>query len=208
MEKRQAEAAHFATAENRHRQVSWWFGVLRLLLFAFGMFAVVQTFRDNANWVLRGVVPSAVVFVLVVIWHRRIQRRQETARRSKLLAQESAARLRGGSGPGASTSIPRQPLSDLDAGGIVMLSDIRLLEGVEIPALAGDEVSDTMIANAVHIKESQGTGVAAAEEAAALEAELGEIVEDDVELAEEGEEGEEGEVAADEAVDDSEAEKE
>lgn len=131
MEKRQAEAAHFATAESRHRQVSWWFGVLRLLLFAFGMFAVVQTFRDNADWVLRGVVPSGLVFVLVVIWHRRIQRRQETARRCKLLARESAARLHGGSGPGASTSIPRQPLSDLDAGRASFLSEGQTHEVAE-----------------------------------------------------------------------------
>ena len=56
-------------------------------------------------------------------------------------------------------------LSRLEDGGVVMLSEIKLPEGVEIPALAGDEEDATMIANTVHIKESQGTGVAAAEEA-------------------------------------------
>jgi len=58
-------------------------------------------------------------------------------------------------------------LAGLVAGGAVMLSEIILPEGVEIPALAGDEATDVVIANAIHIKESQGTGVAAAEEAAA-----------------------------------------
>ena len=56
-------------------------------------------------------------------------------------------------------------LSGLEEGGVVMLSEIKLPEGVEIPALAGDEEDATMIANTVHVKESQGTGVAAAEEA-------------------------------------------
>ena len=62
-------------------------------------------------------------------------------------------------------------LSGLDAGDVVMLSDITLPEGVEIPALAGDEEDETMIANTAHIKESQGTGAAAAEEAAEAELE-------------------------------------
>jgi large subunit ribosomal protein L25 len=70
-------------------------------------------------------------------------------------------------------------LSHMDAGDVVMLSDIILPEGVEIPALAieGDE-NDAQVANAVHIKADQGTGAAAAAEAeAALADELGEIPE-------------------------------
>jgi len=66
-------------------------------------------------------------------------------------------------------------LSGLEAGGVVMLSDIEPPEGVEIPALAADDADEIMIANTVHIKESQGTGAAAeaeAEAAAALEAEI------------------------------------
>jgi len=91
-------------------------------------------------------------------------------------------------------------LSGLEPGDIVMLTDIKLPEGVQILALAGDDPEDTMIANTIHIKESQGTGAAAAEEAAeaALEAiaEAGvEAVEDEAELEEAGE-------------DDSEADKE
>ena len=52
-------------------------------------------------------------------------------------------------------------LSGLQAGGVILLSDIELPEGVEIPALAGDDVDEIMIANTSHIKESQGTGAAA-----------------------------------------------
>ncbi len=66
-------------------------------------------------------------------------------------------------------------LSELEPGDVVMLSDITLPEGVEITALAGDDEDNTMIANTSVIKESQGTGAAAAEEAA--EAELEAITE-------------------------------
>jgi large subunit ribosomal protein L25 len=66
-------------------------------------------------------------------------------------------------------------LSELEPGDVVMLSDVKLPEGVEISALAGDDEDETMIANTSVIKESQGTGAAAAEEAA--EAELEAITE-------------------------------
>jgi large subunit ribosomal protein L25 len=95
-------------------------------------------------------------------------------------------------------------LSALEDGDVVMLSDIKLPEGVEILALTGDEEDDTMIANTVHIKESQGTGAAAAEEAAEAELEaIGELGEEAIEDADEVD-AEEGESADD----DSEAEKE
>ena len=55
-------------------------------------------------------------------------------------------------------------LSGMEPGDVVMLSDIQLPEGVQIPALAGDHEDETMIANTVHIKESQGTGAAAEED--------------------------------------------
>ena len=63
-------------------------------------------------------------------------------------------------------------LSELDDGDVVMMTDIILPEGVEIPALAAEGEGEIMIANTTHVKESQGTGAAAAEEAAAAEAEL------------------------------------
>jgi hypothetical protein len=66
----------------------------------------------------------------------------------------------------------------MDAGDAVMLSSIILPEGVTIPQLEMEGgIHDTPVANAVHVKESQGTGAAAAEEeAAALAAgELGEV---------------------------------
>jgi len=95
-------------------------------------------------------------------------------------------------------------LSHLHDGDVVMLTDIELPEGVEIPALAQEGAEEIMIANTIHIKESQGTGVAAAEEAAAAEAEaMGEI---DVEAVEDEVEGEEVPEEAD--TDDAEGDKE
>ena len=94
-------------------------------------------------------------------------------------------------------------LSGLEDGGVVMLSDITLPEGVEISALAGDVEDEIMIANTVHIKESQGTGAAAAEEAA--EAELEAVTEAGVEEVEVEAEAE-AETAGS-ADDDSEADK-
>jgi len=89
-------------------------------------------------------------------------------------------------------------LSNIEAGDAVMLSSIELPEGVTIPALeTEDEEYDVSVANAIHIKEDQGTGAAAAAdaEAALAEGELGEG-----ELAE-------GEVAeGDEPAEDAEAE--
>ncbi len=61
-------------------------------------------------------------------------------------------------------------LSGLKPGDVVMLSDIKLPDGVEIPALATEGAEEIMIANTVHIKESQGTGAAAEEEEGAVEA--------------------------------------
>jgi large subunit ribosomal protein L25 len=85
-------------------------------------------------------------------------------------------------------------LSEMDAGDVVMLSDIQLPEGVSIPALAvAGEQQDATVANAVHVKADQGTGAAAAAEAeAALADELGEIPEEEGLEEAEGEEGEEG----------------
>jgi len=48
-------------------------------------------------------------------------------------------------------------LSKMDVGDSVMLSDIQLPEGVTIPALASGLEHDATIANAIHVKESQGS---------------------------------------------------
>ena len=94
-------------------------------------------------------------------------------------------------------------LSHMHDGDVIMLTDIELPEGVEIPALAQEGAEEVMIANTIHIKATQGTGVAAAEEAAAAEAEaLGELPEEGVEEEVEGEE------APAEPEDDAEADKE
>jgi large subunit ribosomal protein L25 len=61
-------------------------------------------------------------------------------------------------------------LSGMEEGDVILLTDIKLPEGVEIPALAGDGDEEIMIANTIHIKESQGTGAAAEAELEAAEA--------------------------------------
>jgi len=48
-------------------------------------------------------------------------------------------------------------LSGMDVGDAVMLSDIPLPDGVTIPALESGAEHDTVVANAIHVKESQGT---------------------------------------------------
>ncbi len=48
-------------------------------------------------------------------------------------------------------------LSAMDVGDAVMLSDIPLPEGVTIPALESGEENDAVVANAIHVKETQGT---------------------------------------------------
>jgi large subunit ribosomal protein L25 len=99
-------------------------------------------------------------------------------------------------------------LSGLVDGDVVMLSDIKLPEGVEIPALAGDEEDATMIANTVHIKESQGTGAAAAEEAELEAAAEAGLEPDEVGAEDEAVEGEgEGEGEGEAEGGDSEADK-
>ncbi len=85
-------------------------------------------------------------------------------------------------------------LSRLEAGAAVMLTDIQTPDGVEIPLLVTAEDAEIMVANAIHISESQGTGAAAAAEAEALaaaelEAGIVPVVEEgeEEEVAEEGE---------------------
>ena len=89
-------------------------------------------------------------------------------------------------------------LALLEPGDAVMLSSVTLPEGVELTVKL-DEDEDITVANAIHIRESQGEGVLAAE----ADAEFAEAEEEsDLEAAEgdeeaEGEEGEEGEGEAD-----------
>jgi len=69
--------------------------------------------------------------------------------------------------PGNLPSFLDVDLSGLDLNEVVMLSEVQLPEGVEIPALGEDGTGDVMIANTSHIKETQGTGAAAEAEAEA-----------------------------------------
>ena len=74
--------------------------------------------------------------------------------------------------PGDLPSFLDVDISNLELGGVIMLSEIQPPEGVEIPALSEDGTGDVMIANTSHIKESQGTGAAAEAEAEAALAAL------------------------------------
>jgi large subunit ribosomal protein L25 len=89
-------------------------------------------------------------------------------------------------------------LSEMDAGDVVLVSDIKLPEGVDIPSLAISDENDTPVANTIHISEDQGTGAAAAAEAEALALEEG-IEEVEGEELEEGEEGAAEEADAEDA---------
>jgi large subunit ribosomal protein L25 len=92
--------------------------------------------------------------------------------------------------PGNLPTFVEVDLSGLDLNGIVMLSEVQLPEGVEIPALREDGTGDVMIANTSHIKESQGTGAAAAEEEEEFSAEV-EVISDEKRADDEEEGGEE-----------------
>jgi len=83
-------------------------------------------------------------------------------------------------------------LVNLEPGERMMMSELKLPEGVTIPALEhGDDYDDALV-SAIYIREGQGSGELAAEADAALaEGEEPEVGEE--ELAEEAEEGEEGE---------------
>jgi len=73
-------------------------------------------------------------------------------------------------------------LSNLKLGDVVMLSDIQLPEGVQIPALSAEDADDVMIANTSHIRESQGT--AADEEAEEIDVDIDEGVDSDEDVEE------------------------
>jgi large subunit ribosomal protein L25 len=66
-------------------------------------------------------------------------------------------------------------LSEMDAGDTVMMSAVELPEGVEMVAMMSEDALDVQIASAIHVKEDQGTGAAAAAdaEAALAEGDLG-----------------------------------
>ncbi|UCE03636.1 MAG: hypothetical protein JSW67_05475 [Candidatus Latescibacterota bacterium] len=110
------EARACGAVEARLHTRSNWLGALRLLLFAVASIFIVQAIRTTPELLGRGAAPTAVLFGVVVWIHRRIRQREELAARQRRLALESAARLQGATGPGASTWLPPHPVSLLDAG--------------------------------------------------------------------------------------------
>ncbi len=85
-------------------------------------------------------------------------------------------------------------LARLEPGDSIMMSDLKLPEGVTIPALEVSEDADTAVVSAIYVRAGQGTGELAAEADAALaegeEPEVSAEEETDAE-AEEGEGGDE-----------------
>jgi hypothetical protein len=76
----------------------------------------VQAWRGAGGAARAGTLLAVAVFVAVVLYHGRVQGAEDRARRRRLLAEESAARLAGGIGPGAGEPLPERPVSDLEAG--------------------------------------------------------------------------------------------
>jgi len=62
-------------------------------------------------------------------------------------------------------------LADLDVGNNVMLRDIKLPDGVTIPALALEDGDSIIVVSTITVKADQGTGAAADAEAEAADAE-------------------------------------
>lgn len=88
-------------------------------------------------------------------------------------------------------------LAGLQPGERIMLSQIRLPEGVRVPDLEHGDDYDAAVVSAVFVRESQGTGAMAAEADAAL----AEAAEPELEVDEEAEaEGEGAEDAGDESA--------
>lgn len=91
-------------------------------------------------------------------------------------------------------------LSELEPGESVMLSELKLPEGVTLPALEVSEENDTQIVSAIYIRAGQGSGELAAQADAAL-AESAEP-----ELADEAEAGQAAEAGGDEKAGEADAE--
>ncbi|MGB5290396.1 MAG: 50S ribosomal protein L25/general stress protein Ctc [Lysobacterales bacterium] len=95
------------------------------------------------------------------------EEKSEAGKASGVVIQHLVTEIEIAALPGNLPSFLEVDLSGLELGGIIMLSEIQLPEGVAIPALSEEGTGDVMIANTVHIKESQGTGAAAEAEAEA-----------------------------------------
>ena len=110
------QAATYAGVEKRRGAQSGWLGALRLVVFAAGVVFLIRSLRGESHLLLQGFVPAVGVFAGVVWLHGRVRVRLETARRRRMLTEESAARLAGGCGPGSAADLVARPASALDAG--------------------------------------------------------------------------------------------
>jgi len=85
------------------------------------VFAVQSARGDTSR--ARAAAAVSLSFVALVMVHRRVQDAELRARRQRLLAEESIARLGGGSGPGAAAPLPEAPATLLEAGAAVYRDD-------------------------------------------------------------------------------------
>lgn len=115
-QKRAGEVQVYANEESRYRRRSWWLGLARLAVFASIVFFLIQSTRASPAIVYQRALPAALLFALVVHLHVWVRHREERARRQRILAAESGARMRGAQGPGARGALPVRPVSQLDAG--------------------------------------------------------------------------------------------
>ena len=113
----QARRTHAAREAVLHRR-SRLCGAGRLILFAVATVLAVQGARGDAARA-RGAAAVTLAFVALVMVHRRVQAAETRARRQRVLAEESAARLDGGFGPGAAAPLPESPSTVIEAGAAV-----------------------------------------------------------------------------------------
>lgn len=112
---RRQEAAAHAAVEAGLRRRSRFLGVLRLVVFAAAVALVVRAARAESPGTAAAAL-GVLAFAALVAVHARVLAAVDRVRRARLLAQESAARLAGGTGPGTGAALRANPVSDLDAG--------------------------------------------------------------------------------------------
>jgi len=111
---RTRERSDHAAREAMHRRRSRGCGAARLIVFAGAMLLVIRGALGDAT-AGRAAVAGAVLFALLVVVHRRVQRAELRARRQRLLVEECLARLAGSVGPGAGAPLT-ETATGLEAG--------------------------------------------------------------------------------------------
>jgi len=101
-------------------------------------------------------VSDEVILHMSVPIHYTGEDRSEAGKASGVVIQHLVTEVEIAALPNNLPEFLEVDLSRLAIGGVVMLSDIKLPEGVAIPALASGSADDIMIANTSHVRASQG----------------------------------------------------